>query len=141
MKLGSLSVSLRLSAFKCVFACGFNLNAKWDCSSRLNLSYVNVRNLSSAHANSVLFSFQNEQHMVHGLAKSFNHISTTAENRCFEKFSIRLESGGGGVHSMLRVRICAAHVSGFVGQNSQNKGPFSADFSKLWVGYPEVGEK
>ena len=31
---------------------------------------------------------------------------------------------GWRVHNMLRVRVCAAHMGGFLGQNSLNKGPF-----------------
>ena len=42
---------------------------------------------------------------------------------------------------MLRVRVCAAQMGGFLGQNSLNMGPFSADFSSTWAGYPEIGEK
>ena len=30
---------------------------------------------------------------------------------------------------MLRVRVCAAHMGGFLGQNSLNKGPFFGRFS------------
>ena len=43
--------------------------------------------------------------------------------------------GGGGVHNMSRVRVCAAHMGGFLGPNSLNKGHiFSADFHKQgWV--------
>ena len=37
--------------------------------------------------------------------------------------------GGGGVYNMFRVRVCAAHMGGFLGQNSLNNGPFSPDFS------------
>ena len=49
---------------------------------------------------------------------------------------------GGGVHKMLRIRVCAAHMDGFLGQNSLNKGPFFGRFSiNIWVGYPEIGEK
>ena len=36
--------------------------------------------------------------------------------------------GGGGVHNILRVRVCAAHMGGFFGQNSLNKGPFFGRF-------------
>ena len=43
--------------------------------------------------------------------------------------SCRIVFPGGGVHNMLRVRLCAAHMGGFFGQNTLNKGPFSADFS------------
>ena len=35
----------------------------------------------------------------------------------------------GGVHNMLRVRVCAAHMGGFLGRNSLNKGPFFGRFS------------
>ena len=35
----------------------------------------------------------------------------------------------GGVHDMLMVQVCAAHMVGFRAQNSLNKGPFSADFT------------
>ena len=34
----------------------------------------------------------------------------------------------GGVHYILRVRVCGAHMGGFLSQNSLNKGPFSVDF-------------
>ena len=30
---------------------------------------------------------------------------------------------------MLRVRVCAAHMGGFLGQNSIDKGPFFGRFS------------
>ena len=40
-----------------------------------------------------------------------------------------LAPGGGGVHSMLRVRVCAAHMGGFLSRNSLNKGPFFGRFS------------
>ena len=30
---------------------------------------------------------------------------------------------------MLRVRVCAAHMGGYLGQNSPNKGPFFGRFS------------
>ena len=33
------------------------------------------------------------------------------------------------MHNTLRVRVCAAHMGGFVGQNSQNKAPFFGRFS------------
>ena len=34
-----------------------------------------------------------------------------------------------GVHNMLRARVCAAHMGGFLGPNSLNKGPFFGRFS------------
>ena len=34
-----------------------------------------------------------------------------------------------GVHNMLRVWVCAAHMGGFLDQNSLNKGPFFGRFS------------
>ena len=37
--------------------------------------------------------------------------------------------GPPGVHNMLRVRVCAAHMGGFLGQNSLNEGPFFGRFS------------
>ena len=37
--------------------------------------------------------------------------------------------GGGGVHNMLRVRVCAAHMGGFLGRNSLDKGPLFGRFS------------
>ena len=33
-----------------------------------------------------------------------------------------------GVHNMLRVRVCAAHMDGFVGRNSLSRGPFFGRF-------------
>ena len=33
--------------------------------------------------------------------------------------------GGGGVHNMLRVRVCAAHMGPFFGRFSLNKGGLS----------------
>ena len=32
-------------------------------------------------------------------------------------------------HNMLRVRVCAAHMGGFLGRNSLDKGPFFGRFS------------
>ena len=42
---------------------------------------------------------------------------------------------------MVRIQVCAVHIDGFFERNSLKKGPFSADFRKKLVGYPEVGEK
>ena len=42
---------------------------------------------------------------------------------------------------MLRVRVCAAHKGGFLGQNSLNKGPFFGRFFINMVGYREIDEK
>ena len=42
---------------------------------------------------------------------------------------------------MLRIRVCAAHMGGFWGQNSLNKGPFVGRFSINIVGYLGTGEK
>ena len=39
-----------------------------------------------------------------------------------------LNGGPGGVHNMLRVRVCAAHMGGFFAPNSLNKGPFFGRF-------------
>ena len=36
---------------------------------------------------------------------------------------------GWGVHNMLRVRVCVAHVGGFLGKNSPNQGLFFGRFS------------
>ena len=36
--------------------------------------------------------------------------------------------GGGGIHNMLRVRVCAPNMGGFSGQNSLNTGPFFGRF-------------
>ena len=32
------------------------------------------------------------------------------------------------MHNMFRVRVCVAHMGGFLGQNSLNKGPFFRRF-------------
>ena len=47
---------------------------------------------------------------------------------------------------MLRVPVCAAHIGGFLGQNSLNKGPFFGRFSIHMGGlsrnreiYPKMG--
>ena len=37
---------------------------------------------------------------------------------------------------MLRVRVCAAHMGGFLVQNSLNKGPFFGRFSLSKGGFP-----
>ena len=42
---------------------------------------------------------------------------------------------------MLRVRVSANHMGGFLGRNSLNKGPFSADFPLTWVDYPVTGKE
>ena len=42
--------------------------------------------------------------------------------------------------NMLRVRVCAAHMGGFLSQNFLNKGPFFGRFSINIGGYPEIGE-
>ena len=42
---------------------------------------------------------------------------------------------------MLRVRVCASHMGGFLGPKSSKQGPFAADFPETWLGYPEIGEK
>ena len=36
---------------------------------------------------------------------------------------------GGNINNMLRVWVCAAHMGGFLGQNSLNKGSFFGRFS------------
>ena len=36
---------------------------------------------------------------------------------------------GRGVHNMLRVQACAAHMGGFLGRNSLDKGPLFSRFS------------
>ena len=47
----------------------------------------------------------------------------------------------GGIHNMFRVRLYAAHLGGFLVQNSRNKGPFSPDISYTWVGLVDIGGK
>ena len=42
---------------------------------------------------------------------------------------------------MLRVRVCAAHMGGFFGQNSLNKGPFFSRFFVNIDGLPRNGRK
>ena len=42
---------------------------------------------------------------------------------------LKYPPGGGGVHNILKVRVCAAHMGGFLGPNSLNKGPFFSRFS------------
>ena len=37
--------------------------------------------------------------------------------------------GGGGVHNMLRVRVCAAHMGGFLGPKFSKKGSIFGRFS------------
>ena len=50
--------------------------------------------------------------------------------------------GGGGLHSMLRVRVCAAHLGGFFGPKFSKQGsPFRQIFRKTWVGFQEIGKK
>ena len=49
---------------------------------------------------------------------------------------VRVSGGGGGEHNMLRVRVCAAHMGGFLGQNSLNKGPFFGRFFINMGGLP-----
>ena len=41
---------------------------------------------------------------------------------------ILLYPGGGGVHHMLRVLVCAAHMGQLLSRNSRNKGPFFGRF-------------
>ena len=43
----------------------------------------------------------------------------------------------GGIHNMFGVRVSAAHMSGFLAQNSLNKSHFSAYFPQTWVGLAE----
>ena len=45
-------------------------------------------------------------------------------------FYVYIPPAGGGVHNMLRVRVCAAHLGGFLGPkfSKQATVPFSADF-------------
>ena len=44
--------------------------------------------------------------------------------------SIGRNPGGGGVHNMLRVQVCAAHMGGFLGPKSSKQGSlFSVDLS------------
>ena len=57
-----------------------------------------------------------------------------------------LSPGGGGVHNMLRVRVCAAHMGGILGRNSLNKGPFfgrksinMGGLSRNWRKLPKMG--
>ena len=46
---------------------------------------------------------------------------------------------------MLRVRVCAAHMGGFLGPKQgfwvRNKGLFSADLPKTLAGFLEIGKK
>ena len=42
---------------------------------------------------------------------------------------------------MLRVRLCAAHMGGFLGPNFPKQGSFLADFPQTWVGLREVCNK
>ena len=46
-----------------------------------------------------------------------------------------LHPGGGGVHNMLRVQVCAAHMGGFLGPNFSKQGSlFRQIFHKQgWV--------
>ena len=52
---------------------------------------------------------------------------------------------GGGKHPPvglgLRVRVCAAHMGGFLGQNSLDKGPFCGRFSINMGGLPRNWRK
>ena len=51
-------------------------------------------------------------------------------DKCYLDYLIRfLLKPRGEVHNMLRVRVCAAHMGGFLGRNSLNKGPFFGRFS------------
>ena len=42
---------------------------------------------------------------------------------------------------MLRVRVCAAHMGGFLGPNSLNKGPFFGRFSLNMGGFSKNCQK
>ena len=71
----------------CVYLHKLCLCAHKLCLCNINIVYVIfVQTAFHTHAHSVLFFFQNGQRMVHDLANSFNHIFTTAENRCFLRF-------------------------------------------------------
>ena len=41
---------------------------------------------------------------------------------------------GGGVHNMLRVRVCAAHMGGFMGSRFSKQGSFSRQVSVNMTG-------
>ena len=61
----------------------------------------------------------------------------------FQKWELFLAHlpGGGGVHNMFRVRVCAAHMGGFWAPNSLNKGPFFGRFSISKGGLSRNSEK
>ena len=51
----------------------------------------------------------------------------TRENREFQVYC--LIARGGGAHNMLRVRVCAAHMGGFLGAKSSKQGSLFGRFS------------
>ena len=66
-------------------------------------------------------------------AQAAKDWETILVNRAMELKSGWYDSSsnpGGGVHNMLRVRVCAAHMGSFFGRNSLNKGPFWQIFHK-----------
>ena len=47
-----------------------------------------------------------------------------------------------GVHDMLRVRTCAAHMGGLLGPKLSKQGSlFSADFLQAWLGIVAISKK
>ena len=42
---------------------------------------------------------------------------------------------------MLRVRVCVAHMGGFLGPKFSKQGSLFDSFSKTWVGFPDCGKK
>ena len=58
---------------------------------------------------------------------AYLHMANRVVNFCY--FLRNWSTGGGGVHNMLRVRVCAAHIGGFLDQNSLDKGLSFGKFS------------
>ena len=83
-------------------------------------------------------SFLNSTDTKRKLHQSFNlNLFVKAANSIYSESG----GGGGGVHIMLRVRVCAAHMGWFLGQNSLKKGPFFGRFFIDMGGLSRIGEK
>ena len=62
-------------------------------------------------------------------------LQDTEYVECAEPQKLRLDAyfrpGGGGVHNMLRVRVCAAHMGGFLGPKFSKQGSLFPKLAKI----------